>query len=281
MRPLSYALRRWRPTLSSVLRSTQRIIRRPSVVSKFLSPQPFFHHTTSLHSASQNISTLELNNELVNLVKLAQYDEAYRLRNHLFENKIPIRHHLVYEKAALASVELDEGLEKFIIWFSLVPDRNELPPSLTTQRQYIYSDTRFSLLRCGNPKAHLKYIMIFGNIMAAKGYTVVSFLETARLVVRFMQKELVPGYFKELEEATAYYYWDQEPEEGGWVLKWFWEVVIKLYLEKAWLDLAFDVVVEKGAKFGLSEDLCKDLLKKLEKCGDAERVSVLQASLKT
>ena len=282
MRPLTCALRRWalashitkKATSSAILRSTQRIVG-PSAVSRSSRPQI---HTLS-HSASQSVSTLQLNNDLVNLVKHAQYDEAYRLRNHLFENTIHINHHLIYEKAALAGVELGktgEGLEKFIIWLSLVPDRNELPTSLTTQRRYIYSDTRFSLLRCGNPKAYLKYIMVFGNIMATKGYIVVSFLEIARLVVRFGRKELVADYFKELEEATAYYYWEQEPAEGGWVLRWFWEVVIKLYVEKGWLDLAFEAVVEKGAKFGLSVELYKVLLKKLEECRDGERASVIQ-----
>ncbi|KAF8813138.1 hypothetical protein BYT27DRAFT_7207177 [Phlegmacium glaucopus] len=233
--------------------------------------------THALRSASQSA---ELNNHLVNLVKRAQYDEAYRLRNHLFENNVHINHHLVYEKAALAGVELseetDKGLEKFIIWFSLVPDRNELPTSLTTQRQYIYSDTRFSLLRCGIPNAYLKYIMVFGNIMAAKGYILVSFLEVARLVGKFGRKELVADYFKELEEATAYYYWEQEPAEGGCVLAWFWEVVIKLYVEKGWLDLAFEAVVEKGPQFGLSVELYRVLLKKLEDCGDGERASVIR-----
>ena len=238
---------------SAILRSTQRMA---------------LYHTPAA-----------INNELVNLVKHQQYDEAYRLRNHLFENSIHINHHLVYEKAALAGIELgktDEGLEKFIIWFSLVPDRNELSPALTTHRRYIYSDTRFSLLRSGNPKAYLKYIMVFGSIMAAKGYTFISFIDVARLMARFGRKELVADYFKELEEATAYYYWEQEPEEGGRVLNWFWEVVVKLYMEKGWLDLAFEAVVEKDAKFDLSVELYKLLLKKLEACGDTQRASVIR-----
>jgi hypothetical protein len=118
--------------------------------------------------------------------------------------------------------------------------------------------------------------MAFGNIMAAKGYTLVSFLEIARVVVRFGRKDLVPTYFKELEEATAYYYWEQEPEQGGWVLTWFWEVVIKLYLERGWLDLAFQAAVEKDAKFALSDDLRKVLLNRLEASGAKENASVLQ-----
>ena len=112
--------------------------------------------------------------------------------------------------------------------------------------------------------------------MATKGYIIVSFLEIARLVVRFGRKELVADYFKELEEAIAYYYWEQELAEGGCVLKWFWEVVIKLYVERGWLDLAFEAVVEKGAKFGLLVELYKVLLKKLEECRDGERASVIQ-----
>ena len=262
---------------SAILRSAQPI----TSASSTSSPPPFFHHTPS-HSVSQRASTLELNNELVNLAKHAQYDEAYRLCNHLFQNKHHIKHHLVYEKAALAGVDLgrtEEGLEKFILWFSLVPDRNELPPSLTTQRHYIYSDTRFSLLRCGNPRAYLKYIMAFGNIMAAKGYLHVSFIEIARVVVMFARKEVVVDYFKELEEATAYYYWGREAEVGSWVLTWFSEVVVKLFLEKGWLDLALQVVVENDGKFELSEELCMALLEKLRASGDAEKETTLRVLL--
>ena len=160
-------------TTSAILRSAQ-----PTTSAFPTSPLLFFH--TPSHSASKPASTsLELNNKLVNLAKRAQYDEAYRFCNHLFEKKIPIEHHFIYEKAALAGVDLgrtNKGLEKFILWFSLVPDRNELSPELTSQRQYIYSDTRFSLLRCGNPRAYLKYIMVFGSIMGAKGYTAVLLL---------------------------------------------------------------------------------------------------------
>ena len=39
--------------------------------------------------------------------------------------------------------------------------------------------------------------------------------------MRFTRKEVVVDYFKELEEATAYYYWKQEPGVGGWVLMSF------------------------------------------------------------
>lgn len=268
-------------TSSAILRSTQPITSALSTSSPL-----FFYHTPAHSGASQPVastsSTLELNNELVNLARHARYDEAYRLRNYLFENKIHIKHHLVYEKAALAGVNLgktDEGLEKFTIWFSLVPDRNELPPSLTIQRQYIYSDTRFSLLRCGSPRAYLKYVMVFGNIMAAKGFFRVSYLEIARVVVRFARKEVVVDYFKGLEEAATYYYWEQEPEKGGWVLTCFWEAIVKLYVEKGWLDLAFQVVVEKDGRFELSDELRKVLLKKLEANGDAGRASVLRVLL--
>ena len=266
-------------TSAAILRSAQRI------TSAFptSSPPPHLLHHTPSHNASQPTSTtLELNNKLVNLAKHAQYGEAYRLCNHLFENKIPIKHHFVYEKAALAGVDLgrmNAGLEKFVLWFSLVPDRNELSPDLTSQRRYIYSDTRFSLLRCGNPRAYLKYIMAFGNIMAAKGYTTVSFLEIARIVVMFARKEVVVGYFKKLEEATAFYYWEHEPGAGGWVLTWFCEVLVKLYLERGWLDLAFEVVVEKDEKFELSDELLKVLLKELEDSGDTGKASVVQVLL--
>jgi len=234
--------------------------------------------------------TLELNDKLVNLARHDQYDEAYRLCNHLFKHDIQIKHHLVYEKPALAGIDLggggrtndDEGLEKFALWFSLVPHRNELPPSITTNqdRRYIYSDTRFSLLRCGNPREYLKYIMVFGNIMAAKGFVHVSFLEIARVVVRFARKEVVVGYFKELEKAT-YYYWAQQEEQevGGPVLTWFWGVVVQLYLERGWLDLAFQVVVEKNGKLELSDELCMVLLRKLEAKGDARRVSLLRKTM--
>lgn len=255
-------------TSSAIHRSAQPI------TSAFSTPPLFFYNTPS-HTASQPAYTLELNNELVNLAKSARYDEAYRLHNHLSENKIHINHHLVYEKAALAGIDLgrtDEGLKKFIFWFSLVPDRDELPPSLTSQRRYIYSDTRFSLLCCGNPRAYLKYIMVFGNIMAAKGFILVSYLEIARVVVRFARKELVSDYFKGLEEAAAYYR-EQEPEVGGWDSTRFWEVVTKLYVEKGWLDLAFEVVVEKD---GMSDELRKVLLTKLEASGDAGRASALR-----
>ena len=264
-------------TFSSILRSAHPITSTFPTSSLPL----FFYHPLS-HSGSQCASTLELNNELVSLAKRAQYDDAYRLCNHLFENKINIKHHLVYEKAALAGVDrgiTDEGLEKFILWFSLVPDRNELPPSLTSELRYIYFDTRFSLLRCGNPRKYLKYIMVFGNIMAKKGYINVSFLDIARVVVRFERKEVVVDYFKELEEATAYYFWERESEMGGWVLRWFWEVVVKFYLERGWLDLAFEVVVEKDEKFRLSDKLRMVLLEKLEASGDARRASVLRIIL--
>ena len=261
-------------TSSAILPSAQPI------TSAFSASPLFFHHTPS-HGASQPASTL-LNNELVNLAKHARYDEAYRLCNHLFKNKIHIKHHLIYEKAALAGVDLgrtNEGLEKFILWFSLVPDRNELPPSLTNRYRYIYSDTRFSLLLSGNPRAYLKYIMVFGNIMAAKGYVHVSFLEIGRVVVRCAKKGVVVDYFKELEEVTANYYCEREPEVGGWVLTWFLEVVVKFYLEKGWLDLAFEVVVEKDEKLELSDELRKVLLEKLKASGDARRASVLQVLL--
>lgn len=121
--------------------------------------------------------------------------------------------------------------------------------------------------------------MVFGNIMAAKGYILVSFLEIARVVVKFGKKELVPQYFKELEEATAYYYLEQEPEQGGWVLKSFWEVVIRLYVEKRWLDLAFQTAVEKEREFPLSDELRKIVLKSLKASEariDEKRLSVLQ-----
>jgi hypothetical protein len=238
-----------------------------------------FYHTPS-HSAL-HASTLQLNNELINLAKRARYDEAYRLRNYLSKNKMHIKHHLVYEKAALAAVDLGrthEGLQKFILWFSLVPDRNELPASLTSQRLCIYSDTRFSLFRCGNPRACLKYIMVFGNIMAAKGYIHVSFLDVARVVVRFARKEVVFDYIEKLEEETNHY-WEQEAEVKGLVLTWFWEVVIKLYVEMGWLDLAFNVVEEKDGKFELSDELRMVLLKKLKARGDAGRASVLRVLL--
>jgi tetratricopeptide (TPR) repeat protein len=263
-------------TSSPILRSA------PITYAFPTSSPPFLVYHKPPHTSQPASSNLELNNKLVNLAKHGQYDEAYRLCNHLFENKINIKHHIVYEKAALAAVDLgrtNEGLEKFTLWFSLVPDRYELSPLLTSQRQYIYSDTRFSLLRCGNPRAYLKFIMVFGNIMAAKGYTTVSFLEIARIVVMFARKGLVVDYFKKLEEATAYYYWKQEPDVGGWVLTWFWEVVVKLYLERGWLRLAFGVVMEKDGKFELSAELLKELLKELEAMGDARRVSVLQAIL--
>jgi hypothetical protein len=95
----------------------------------------------------------------------------------------------------------------------------------------------------------------------------------------FARKELVVDYFKKLEEATAYYYWAQEPEVGGCVLTWFWEVVVKLYLERGWLNLAFEVVVEKDGTFELSPELLKDLLKELEAGGDSMRASVVQVIL--
>jgi hypothetical protein len=119
--------------------------------------------------------------------------------------------------------------------------------------------------------------MVFGKIMAAKGFIHVSFLDIARVVVRFSRKEVVVDYFKELEEAT-YCYWEQqeEPEVGGPVLTWFWEVVVQLYMEMGWLDLAFEVVVEKNGKFPLSNEFCMVLLKKLEAKGDARRVSLLR-----
>ena len=265
-------------TSSAILRSAASAAQpKTSALSKS-SPRLFFYHNKP---SPRHFSDLELNNKLVNLAKRAQYDDAYRLCNHLLENEIHIQHHLVYEKAALAGVDLgrtNEGLEKFVLWFSLVPDRNELPLSLTSQPRYIYFDTRFSLLRCGNPKTYLKYIMIFGNIMAAKGHIPVSFLEIARVVVRFARKEVVVDYFKELEAATAYW-WEQEPKVRGWILAWFWEVVIKLYLERGWLDLAFEVVVEKDGKFELSDELCRVLLKMLEASGDAERSFALRALL--
>jgi hypothetical protein len=261
-------------TTSAILRSTQPI------TSTFPTSSPLLlSHDTPSQSAS---TSLEFNNKLVNLTRHAKYDEAYCLCNHLLENKIHIKHHVVYEKAALAGIDLgrtNEGLQKFIFWFSLVPDRNELSPGLISQRQYIYSDTRFSLLRCGNPKTYLKFIMVFGNIMAVKGYTIVSFLEIARVVGIFAKKEVVVDYFKKLEEATAYYYWEQEPGVGSLVLTWFWEVIVKLYLEKGWLNLAFEVAVERNVKFELSDELLKVLLEKLEASGDAGRASVIQVIL--
>lgn len=276
-----------KPTVAShIIKKTtaSAILRLLKPINSFFpsSPALLSRHTPS-HSASQSASTsLELNNKLVNLARHAQYDEAYRLCIQLFENKIHIKHHLAYEKAALASVDLgrtNEGLQKFTFWFSLVPDRRELSPDLTSQRQYIYTDTRFSLLRSGNPRTNLKYIMVFGNIMAVKGYTAVSFLEIARLVGMFAKKEMVVDYFQKLEEATAYYYCEHEPEVGSLVLTWFWEVVIKLYLERGWLDLAFDVAVEKNVKFELSNELLKVLLENLEASGDAGRASVIQVIL--
>ena len=276
MQPLTYALRMASPIIK---RTTSSALFRSTLPIMSASPQSSFYHTPS-----RTASTLELNDELVNLVRHAQYDDAFRLRNHLVENKIHINHHLIYEKAALAGVDLGEtkkGLEKFIIWFSLVPDRNELPSSLN-QPQQIYSDTHFSLLHCGNPKRHLKYIMVFGSIMAAKGYVTVSFLEIAQPIVRFARKELVTSYFKELEEATVYYYWEQEPEEGGRVLKWFWEVVVRLYVEKGWLGLAFETMAEKHAEARLSDELRNILLREFQKLGFQQkrrwqkRASVLQ-----
>ena len=259
-------------TSSAILRSAQPIT---SALSTSSPPTPS-------HSVLQPDSTaLELNDKLVNLAKLARYDEAYRLCNYLFENKIHVKHHLVYEKAALAGVNLgrtDEGLKKFILWLSLVPDPDELPPSLTSKRRFVYSDTRFSLIRCGNPKVSLKYIMAFGNIMAAKGYIQACFVDVARVVVRFAKKEVVVHYFEELEAAIAYH-WEQEPEAGGRVLTWFWEVIVKFYMEKGWLGPAFHVVVEKDGKLELSDELRKGLLKKLEASGDAKRVPVLRALL--
>ena len=122
--------------------------------------------------------------------------------------------------------------------------------------------------------------MVFGNIMAAKGFIHVSFISVARVVVRFASKEVVVDYFKRLENAT-YCYWEQqeEPEVGGPVLTWFWEVVIQLYLERGWLELAFEVVVEKNGTFELSDELCMVLLKKLEAKGDARRVSLLRKTI--
>lgn len=277
-----------KPTLAShIIKKTKisAILRllKPKISAFPTSSPPLFSDNTPSHRASQSASTgLELNNKLVNLARHAQYDEAYRLCNQLFENKIHIKHHVVYEKAALACVDLgrtNEGLQKFIFWLSLVPDRNELSPDLTSQRQYIYSDTRFSLLRCGNPKTNLKYIMVFGNIMAVKGYTNVSFLEIARVVGMFAKKEVVVDYFQKLEEATAYYYCEHEPEVVSLVLTWFWEVVVKLYLERGWLDLAFDVAVEKNVKFELSNGLLKVLLLKLKASGDTGRASVIRVIL--
>ena len=289
-------------TTSSALRSAQPIII-TSAFSTTSSPPPLLSSSPS-HSVpppprladSTTSTALELNDKLVNLARQAQYDEAYRLRNHLFQNKIQIKHHLVYEKPALASIDLgvgvgvgggrmnnnDEGLENFTLWFSLVPHRNELPPSIITNqdRRYIYSDTRFSLLRCGNPRKYLRYIMVFGNIMAAKGFIHVSFISVARVVVRFASKEVVVDYFKRLENAT-YCYWEQqeEPEVGGPVLTWFWEVVVQLYLERGWLELAFEIVVEKNGMFELSDELCMVLLKKLEAKGDVRRVSLLRKTI--
>lgn len=279
MQPLTYAgglaSRVVKKTTSSTILRSAQFIKQPS------SPLLTFSYHTPSQSVSQPASTLKLNNQLVNLAKNAQYDEAYRLHNYLLENKIPINHHFVYEKAALAGVELGrtfEGLGKFVVWFSLVPDRDELPPNLASQRQHLYSATRFSLLRCGNPRAYLRYIMVFGNIMAAKGYTLDSFLEVARVVVKFGRRDLIPSYFKDLEDATAHYYLEQEPEEGGFVVRWFWEAVVKLYVEKGWLDLAFEAVVEKDGKLVLSEELYKTLFRKLQGSGrkNTKKAYVLQ-----
>ena len=66
---------------------------------------------------------------------------------------------------------------------------------------------------------------------------------------------------------------------GGWVLTCFWEVVAKLYVEKGWLDLAFEVVVEKDGRFESSNELGKVLLQKLEAGRDAGRASALQVLL--
>ena len=280
MKP-TYAWHIIKKTTSAILRPPQPII---TAFSTSPPPQLFYH--TPPHSASQPASTsLELNNKLVDLARQAQYDEAHRLYRHLLENKIQIKHHVIYEKLALTGVDLGsgtvQGLKKFTLWFWLVPARYELPPKvLTNQGRYIYFDTRFSLLRCGNPRAYLNYIMIFGNIMATKGYTSVSFLEIARVVVMFAKKEVTFDYFKKLEEATAYYYWEMGLGGGDfWVLKWFWEVVVKLYLEKGWLNLAFLVVVEKNGKFELSDKLLEVLLKKLEASGDVEKASVIRGLL--
>ena len=95
----------------------------------------------------------------------------------------------------------------------------------------------------------------------------------------FGRKEVVVDYFKKLEEATALYYWEREPDVGGWVLTWFWEVVVKLYLERGWLGLAFEVVVENNGKFEFSVELLEVLLKELEASGDAKRASVVQVLL--
>ena len=96
----------------------------------------------------------------------------------------------------------------------------------------------------------------------------------------FAKKEVTFDYFKKLEEATAYYYWEMGLGGGDfWVLKWFWEVVVKLYLEKGWLNLAFLVVVEKNGKFELSDKLLEVLLKKLEASGDVEKASVIRGLL--
>jgi hypothetical protein len=133
--------------------SSSSAILRPIITSAFStsSPPPLLTPSPSHSQLDSTTTALELNDKLVNLARHAQYDEAYRLRNHLFKNEIQIKHHLVYEKLALASIDLrgggsggrtndDERLENFTLWFSLVPHRNELPPSIirNQDRRYFF-----------------------------------------------------------------------------------------------------------------------------------------------
>ncbi|KAG6857074.1 hypothetical protein H0H87_010039 [Tephrocybe sp. NHM501043] len=201
---------------------------------------------------ANNSSLPELRNSaLVRLVKAGNYGAADRLRLHLLQEGIEIKHHPIYEQAAMLGMPwtvIDANrLSYFEAWFSLIPRRHPstapLRPLLEANADHFPETRRFLFAR---PVDRLPAILRFGLICATKGYIQPMLKDTLPLLLRFASTDVGTFWLREMERAIVHYspdfYITTHKFQRREAANRFRELSIKVCCQAGWLSHAMTVL---------------------------------------
>ncbi|KAG5642082.1 hypothetical protein DXG03_003635 [Asterophora parasitica] len=215
------------------------------------------------------------NQGLLNLVKAGKYGAADRLRLELLDRGVEITPHPTYEQAAIANLtwsNMDQCLNHFETWFSLVPDYDKASPPVYPGP---FKDIRNVLVHAGSPSELLPLILRFGIISASKGYLRPMFYEILPILIRFTSSDDVAEWLVRVEQAAVQYQSQVNSGEALWkTSKRYRAYAVEICCQTGSLDYAV-AILQLERDFTLPSrtyTLLTDLLQEAGRTNDIETV---------
>ncbi|KAG5634210.1 hypothetical protein H0H81_002879 [Sphagnurus paluster] len=215
------------------------------------------------------------NNKIVNFIKEGKFGAADRLRLQLEERGVTITPHPVYEKAAIANLQwsdMEQCLNHFTTWFSLVPDYDKYnPPTYPGP----FKDVRHTLIHTGSPSKRLPLILRFGLLSASKGYLQPMFSEIVPILKRSATADVGANWLHDVERVAVQY---SNAGDAVTTARRYRACGVEICCEAGWLDHAISIV-KLERKFTLPRRSYVLLLRSLRDAGRLDEVQLVERHL--